>query len=86
MGVSPGEESRINGVAAQTVEAQPVFGQIKPSKRRGVRALNNIERRRDCRRSYDTRGRFAFRGERDSTRRRDESFAGYKRTCKQAPI
>lgn len=33
MGVSPGEESLINGVAAQTIEAQPVFGQIKPSKR-----------------------------------------------------
>jgi hypothetical protein len=44
MGASPGEESRLNGVAAQTVEAQPVFGQIKPSKRRGVRVLNNIER------------------------------------------
>lgn len=33
MGASPGEESRINGVAAQTIEAQPLFGQIKPSKR-----------------------------------------------------
>src|SRR3954471_18914231 len=31
MGVSPGEESRINGVAAQAIEAKPVFGQIKPS-------------------------------------------------------
>jgi hypothetical protein len=30
---SPGEESRPNGVAAQAIEAQPVFGQIKP--RRG---------------------------------------------------
>ena len=36
----PGEESRKTGVASQTVEAQPVFGQIKPSKRRGVRVLN----------------------------------------------
>jgi hypothetical protein len=36
MGVSPGEESRINGVAAQTIEAQPVFGQIKPSQRPGA--------------------------------------------------
>jgi len=26
MGVSPGEESRADGVAAQTIEAQPVFG------------------------------------------------------------
>ena len=33
MGVSPGEESLSGGVAAQTIEAQPVFGQIKP--RRG---------------------------------------------------
>ena len=30
---SPGEESRPDGVAAQAIEAQPVFGQIKP--RRG---------------------------------------------------
>ena len=30
---SPGEESRSDGVAAQPIEAQPVFGQIKP--RRG---------------------------------------------------
>jgi len=28
MGVSPGEESRVDSVAAQTIEAQPVFGQI----------------------------------------------------------
>ena len=33
MGFSPGEESRADGVAAQAIEAQPVFGQIKP--RRG---------------------------------------------------
>src|SRR5579859_8101546 len=33
MGVSPGEESRVDGVAAQTIEAQPVFGQIEPSQR-----------------------------------------------------
>jgi hypothetical protein len=33
MGFSPGEESRSDGVAAQAIEAQPVFGQIKP--RRG---------------------------------------------------
>ena len=82
----PGEESRKTGVASQTVEAQPVFGQIKPSKRRGVRALNNIKRRRDCRRSYDTRSRFVFRKKRESTCREDESLAKHKRTCKQAPI
>ena len=33
MGVSPGEESRVDSVAAQTIEAQPIFGQIEPSKR-----------------------------------------------------
>jgi len=32
MGFSPGEESHPGGVAAQTIEAQPVFGQIKPSR------------------------------------------------------
>jgi hypothetical protein len=37
MGVSPGEESRLAGVAAQAIEAKPIPGQIKP--RRGqVRA------------------------------------------------
>jgi len=30
VGWSPGEESRADGVAAQAIEAQPVFGQIKP--------------------------------------------------------
>ncbi len=33
MGVSPGEESGVDSVAAQTIEAQPVFGQIEPSQR-----------------------------------------------------
>jgi hypothetical protein len=37
----PREESRINGVAAQTIEAKPVFGQIKPSTRPCVRVLNH---------------------------------------------
>src|SRR5208283_5108139 len=32
-GRSPGEESRCDGVAAQAIEAQPVFGQIEPSQR-----------------------------------------------------
>jgi hypothetical protein len=31
-GRSPGEESRADGVAAQAIEAQPVFGQIRPSR------------------------------------------------------
>ena len=33
---SAGEESRCDGVAAQTIEAQPVFGQIEPSQRPGA--------------------------------------------------
>src|ERR1700757_2487370 len=46
MGVSPGEESRCDGVAAQTIEAQPVFGQIEPSKRpRASRAQPQVRRR-----------------------------------------
>jgi len=32
MGLSPGEESRSGDVAAQAIEAQPVFGQIRPSR------------------------------------------------------
>ncbi len=32
MGFSPGEESRSAGIAAQAIEAQPVFGQIRPSR------------------------------------------------------
>src|ERR1700737_4636356 len=35
-GRSPGEESRSDSVAAQTIEAQPVFGQIEPSRRPGA--------------------------------------------------
>src|SRR6516162_1264662 len=35
-GRSPGEESRCDGVAAQTIEAQPVRGQIEPSQRPGA--------------------------------------------------
>jgi hypothetical protein len=35
-GRSPGEESRCDSVAAQTIEAQPVFGQIEPSQRPGA--------------------------------------------------
>jgi len=32
MGFSPGEESRSADVAAQAIEAQPLFGQIRPSR------------------------------------------------------
>ena len=45
-GRSPGEESRFDGVAAQTIEAQPVFGQIEPSQRPGDRVLNHKSGRR----------------------------------------
>src|SRR5579863_10263914 len=46
MGVSPGEESRVDSVAAQTIEAQPVFGQIEPSKRpRASRVEPQVRRR-----------------------------------------
>src|SRR6266481_2528168 len=33
MGVAQGKKVSSDGVAAQTIEAQPVFGQIEPSKR-----------------------------------------------------
>src|SRR6267142_6832166 len=36
MGVAQGKKVLIDGVAAQTIEAQPVFGQIKPSQRPGA--------------------------------------------------
>src|SRR6266851_1982789 len=46
MGVSPGEESRVDSVAAQTIEAQPVFGQIEPSKRpRASRAEAQVRKK-----------------------------------------
>jgi hypothetical protein len=32
MGCGPGEESRSADIAAQSIEAQPVFGQIRPSR------------------------------------------------------
>src|SRR4051812_29339187 len=34
-GRSPGEESRFDAVAAQAIEAQPVSGQIRPSRGKG---------------------------------------------------
>jgi hypothetical protein len=33
MGVAQGKKVLTDGVAAQTIKAQPVFGEIKPSKR-----------------------------------------------------
>jgi hypothetical protein len=45
-GRSPGEESRHDGVAVQTIEAQPVFGQIEPSQGPVRRVLKrNLGRR-----------------------------------------
>ena len=46
MGVSPGEESRVDSVAAQTIEAQPIFGQIEPSRGHVRRVLNRKSGRR----------------------------------------
>jgi hypothetical protein len=45
MGFSPGEESLNAGVAAQAIEAQPSFGQIKPGRGRAVCAPNSIHGR-----------------------------------------
>jgi hypothetical protein len=42
MGFSPGEESFADDVAAQAIEAQPPFGQIKPWRGLVVRAPNSI--------------------------------------------
>ena len=39
MGVAQGKKVSSDGVAAQTIEAQPVFGQIKPSQRPGASVL-----------------------------------------------
>ena len=36
MGEAQGKKVAVDGVAAQTIEAQPVFGQIKPSQRPGA--------------------------------------------------
>jgi hypothetical protein len=46
MGFSPGEESFTDDAAAQAIEAQPPFGQIKPWKGCVVRASNSILGRR----------------------------------------
>lgn len=72
----PGEESRKTGVASQTIEAQPVFGQIKPSKRQAVRALNNIKGDAAAiDRTIQEVGVFSV-GKERRTCRRDESLAG----------
>jgi len=42
MGVAQGKKVSSDGVAAQTIEAQPVFGQIKPSQRPGASVLRTI--------------------------------------------
>jgi hypothetical protein len=54
----PGEESLTGAIAAQAIEAQLPFGQIKPRRGRVVRASNSIlGRRHGERRMLRTRGR-----------------------------
>jgi len=65
MGVSPGEESRFDSVASQTIEAQPVFGQIKPSQRPGASRAEPQSREKTWR---ILRDHFGLNGE-----RRDEA-------------
>jgi hypothetical protein len=63
MGFSPGEESRSKAVAAQSIEAQPTFGQIKPGRGRVVRAPNSILGRRRGGRRGPSRLGIAFQDE-----------------------
>ena len=56
-GRSPGEESLSAAVAAQAIEAQPSFGQIKPWRGRWSRANSILGRRRGGHRMSCTRGR-----------------------------
>src|SRR5579872_2613133 len=71
MGFSPGEESRTGDIAVQSIEAQPVFGQIRPSEARCVRALNSVLGRRHagCRLS-ETRRRTSQAQRKKSWRRK----------------
>jgi hypothetical protein len=46
MGFSPGEESLAAAVAAQAIEAQPSFGEIKPGRGRVVRAERQSREKR----------------------------------------
>jgi len=44
MGVAQGKKVLSDGVAAQTIEAQPVFGQIEPSQRPGASRVDTQSR------------------------------------------
>ena len=63
---SPGEESRSAAVAAQAVEAQPAFGQIKPMRGRGARVRRTAFRRCGSERAVHTRSR-AFQAKKRET-------------------
>ena len=85
-GRSPGEESRINSVAAQAIEAQPVFGQIKPSQRPGASRAETQSREKTWRISVvlDKRSkRFGVEKERmgDKRRHRQSGNCRQRRTC-----
>ena len=75
-GRSPGEESRSNGVAAQTIEAQPVFGQNKPSKRQGASRAEQQSREKMA-------GLGSARQEVGSVRRRKRNSGRQKRYCQR---
>ena len=55
-GRSPGEESLTGAVAAQAIEAQPSFGQIKPSEATWFARSDSTRRRRGGYRMTRTRG------------------------------
>ncbi len=64
---SPGEESRPDAIAAQVIEAQPSFGQIKSWKGRVVRAPNSmLGRNVGGLRTSCTRGQMFFLAARNS--------------------
>jgi len=58
MGVAQGKKVLSDGVAAQTIEAKPVFGQIEPSQRpRASRAEPQVREKMVDVGSRNTRGR-----------------------------
>jgi hypothetical protein len=54
-GSKPGEESRAAAIAVQAIEAQPSFGQLKPSRRYGSLVPQPLRRRRGGYRVRSTR-------------------------------
>jgi hypothetical protein len=84
MGVSPGEESRVDSVAAQTIEAQPVFGQIEPSKRpRASRAEPQVREKMAILGLGKRSKRFGAGKETKEGKRR---YRRYKANCKRAAL